>query len=1127
MTRAILATLLAATALTAVPAHAQASAPALEDAFRAPPSSARPRVWWHWMNGNVTKDGIDKDLDWMARIGIGGVQNFDANLATPQIIEKRLVYMDEGWKAAFKHAVEQADRKGLEFAIAASPGWSETGGPWVKPEDGMKKLVWGETIVPGGKRFTGKIATPPTHTGPFQDADFWDPIGMLGGEKPAQPPRASGAVGVYAVPVSAEPLPAPSITRNDGQPITGTALQDASLSSAVKLDGKGTPSLVLDYGKPVTVQSGRLYLVHGKHPFGDPAFTPVLEAEVAGQWSPVSSFAVAETPSTIRFAPVTAQRFRLVFGPYQGKKRIMLGEGAPGAEDGFNIAAMLQRTEIELGDFALSGEARVHQAEDKAGYGAVTDFYAIARNGVETAKPAAIDLSAFVKADGTLDWKAPKGSSWRIYSFGWSLTGKTNHPATKEATGLEVDKFDPAAIRRYLETYLGMYRETVGADLIGKRGIRALLTDSIEVGFANWTPAMPREFKVRRGYDLGPWLPALAGEVIGSEDQTEKFLYDYRRTLAELVADQHYGTVAKVAHEHGLTVYGEALEDTRPMLGDDLAMRKHADVPMAALWTWNRGFAPRPTLLGDMKGASSVAHVYGQNLVAAESMTSAGAPWAFAPKDLKRIIDLEFAHGINRPVIHTSVHQPVDDKQPGLSLMIFGQYFNRHEVWADLAKPWVDYMARTSFLLQQGRNHADVAAFTGEEAPLTAQFAYGVPDGLPKSYAYDFINADMLTSALSVQGSDIVATGGARYKAIFLHGSSHRMTLPTLRRLATMVEAGATLIGEKPQSSPALKDDAAAFTALADRLWTSSRVIATKDVEAGMAKAGNTPDFQYSGTHPAMGKADILFVHRKLADGDAYWINNRSDKAVEIRAQFGVFGRNAEIWDPVTGARTPIMTTPNLDGKTTTALLALRPEDAKFVVFRGNTVARVEGKAVILSKEATISTDDGKPVVLFPAPPSPLMTTEPWTVSFQPGRGAPASAVLKTLLPLNDHASPGIKYFSGIATYKVRFTPPKGMKPGQSLQLDLGEVGDLADVRVNGQAAGTLWLAPYRLDIGKLVKPGVNTLEVRVANTWVNRLIGDKQPGAAKVTFTAAPTYKPDAPLRRSGLIGPVTLSAE
>lgn len=1083
----------------------------LADGFANPPQSARPRVWWHWMNGNVTKEGIDKDLDWMARIGIGGVQNFDANLQTPQIVPQRLTYMTDGWKDAFRHAVHVADAKGLEFAIAASPGWSETGGPWVKPQDAMKKLVWSETDLRGGQRVKGALPAPPSVTGPFQTAKFSDPLASDTDGAPL--PSYYGDARVIAYPIAIAVLPQPRISQGDGFAVASSALIDADLETVAQVakgDAAHPGVLILDYGRPVTVRSASLFVPHARPPFGDPAYRPTLEAETARGWQPVGRFALSEVSATIGFAPVTAQRFRLVLSANDAAKSPGLGDGAPGAVM-IDIFGRPGSATLGIGDLRLSAEAKVDQYEAKAGYAIVPNYNALS----DAAAPSApaidparvVDLTDRLRPDGTLDWIAPKGSDWRILSMGWSLTGKTNHPATPEATGLEVDKYDAAAVRRYLETYIGMYRDTVGADWIGKKGIRALLTDSIEVGASNWTPQMVEAFKVRRGYDPVPFLPTLTGAVVGSVARSDAFLHDYRQTLADLLADAHYGTVAKVAHENGLTVYGEALENGRPVLGDDLAMRSHTDVPMAAIWTFNRGAAPRPTLIGDMKGAASVAHIYGQNIVSAESMTSAFAPWAFAPSDLKRVIDLEFASGVNRPIVHTSVHQPVDDKVPGLSLMIFGQYFNRHESWADMAKPWVDYMARTGYLLQQGRDHADIAYFYGEDQPITSLFEHGVPRDLPTRYAYDFVNADILATKASVDDGALVA-GGARYRALYLGGSSRVMTLPTLRRIADLVESGATVIGMAPQRSPALQDDAAAFAALATRLWSGAplgkgRVIASQDVEAALGGIGVGPDF-HIGTGAA--DSDYRFVHRTLPDGDLYFVNNRTDKAGRIEARFRVTGKQPEIWRAIDGTAAPISY--RTEGGETVIPIDVGAEDAFFILFRNGPSA---------------------PTATVPVKPlrSVATLTAPWTVAFQPGRGAPDGMAMATLSPLEKSSVDGVRYFSGTATYTSRFALPNGIKPGAALWIDLGKIGDVAEVRVNGQLAGTTWFAPYRLDIGKLVTAGGNRLEIKVANLWVNRLIGDQQSGAQKITFTAAPTYQPDAPLRPSGLIGPVQLLAE
>jgi hypothetical protein len=1121
------AALIAATALTSMPVTAQNQQQApgqgasLEEQFRDPPNSARPRVWWHWMNGNVTKDGIAKDFAWMKRVGIGGVQNFDASLNTPQIVDKRLVYMTPEWKDAFRFAAMEADRLGLEMAIASSPGWSLTGGPWVSPEDGLKKLVWSDTEVVGGRPFGGTLKMPPTVTGPYQSLPTGEGVGsMLSDEdKPKLPEPHYADVAVLAFRhVGGPGLAVPSeVVGRDGKPVDPAALSDADLASGVDLakapDG-AAPLIHYTYSTPQTVRAATLFVPGVASLFTGAPFTPRLEASDDGtKWTHIADVPLGTVPATVAFAPVTASQFRVVFAPAPSSgfsfTPQVQGVDLAGLAGSTGGMAMLGTKPIKVADFRLWTEDRIDRAEAKAGYTIARDYYDLIKDlpevrGVDPDK--VLDLTDRLRPDGSLDWTPPEGR-WRVLRMGYSLLGTMNHPATAEATGLEVDKFDSPAVRRYLEHYVGMYKDAAGG-LLGERGVRAILTDSIEVGAANWTPRMISQFKRLRGYDPVPWLPTLSGTIVGSRAESEKFLYDYRRTLADLIATEHYGTVAKVAHEHGLTVYGEAMEDQRPSLGDDMAMRRYADIPMSALWTYRREQGPNPGHLADMKGAASVAHVYGQNLVAAESMTSLMAPWAYGPADLKRVIDLEFAHGINRPVVHTSVHVPTDDKVPGLSLFIFGQHFNRHEAWAELAKPWVDYLARNSLMLQQGRNVADVAYFYGEEAPLSGLYRLNPVADAPKRYAYDFVNADVLTGALVNEGAELVTPGGARYRALYLGGSSRMMTLPTLRRLTQLVEGGAMVIGPRPVGNPSLISDAAEFAELTGKLWPAGglarvgkgRVIASVEIEAALAQAGVAPDFHFSG---GQADSDVLFVHRKLEDGDSYFLANRKDRSETIEGRFRVTGKAPELWRAETGRSEPVSY--RIENDETIVPLTLRADESVHVVFR--KPARAPAMSIKKLEPVELSALDGA-----------------WTVAFQPGRGAPASATLPTLAPLDQHSEPGIKYFSGIATYTKSFTAPRGWRPGQPLWLDLGEAREVAEVLVNGQTAGYAWHAPYRVDIGAVAKPGRNRLEVRVANLWVNRMIGDRQPGAQKITWTALPTYTADAPLRRSGLIGPVRL---
>ena len=1094
--------------------EARAAQNALLSGFQNPPISARPRVWWHWLNGNVSREGIHKDLEWMKRVGIGGLQNFDVNFAVPTIVEHTIPYMSPEWKDLYREAVTAAAEFDLEFGIAASPGWSETGGPWVPPEDGMKKLVWSEMAVTGGMPFSGVLPSPPSTTGPYMDMA---PPKELNPTPKPELPDLYGDIAVLAYRVEDVPPDiAPTISLADDARLDAAVLVDGRYSDGVDVPrstGEAPTIFNISYAQPQTIRSATLFIPGTADIYTGASLGAKLQAKTDGGWHDVSDIVLSTVPTTVGFPAVTAREFRVSVSP-GAQHRSNIKGAAPGFDSGYTaaMAAMFGAANtVSVNELRLSPQARINQFEVKAGFAVAPDYYGLDpdvagdENVVEPA--AVIDLTAQMQPDGSLEWTPPPGQ-WQVLRLGYSLLGKTNHPATKEATGLEVDKLDAAAVRAYITAYVQTYRDAVGSDLVGARGINALLTDSTEVGAFNWTPGMLQQFRELRGYDALPWLPALTGVIVESREQSDKFLYDYRRTIAELHARAHYGTLASVAHENGLKVYGESLEGWRPSLGDDMAMRSYADYPMAALWWFPREDGPNPLYLADMRGAASTAHLYGRAMAAAESMTSSRYPWDHVPADLKRVVDLEFAQGINRVVIHSSVHQPLDDKQPGLSLRHIGQFFNRHTAWAEMAGPWMDYIARSSYLLQQGRFVADVAYFYGEEAPLGPQAWDGFFPDVPVRYGYDFVDPAAVLELFAVDDGDLVTPGGARYRLLYLGGTSERMTLPMLRRLAQLAEAGATIVGNAPVGSPALGDDASEYARLVGKLWSGEaqtpvgrgRVIAGRDVEVAMAALGSTPDVEFN---TPQSDSEILFVHRQLDNGDIYYVSNRQNRAEQLEARFRVAGKAPQIWRADTVSVTPVSY--RIEGDQTLVPLTLQPDDALFVVF----VEPADEPARTIPEPAIA------PVAEIPGP---------WTVAFQAGRGAPSAIRLAALAPLNEQADPGVRYFSGVASYTNTFSTPPGYRAGEALSLDLGQVGDLAEVWVNGRKAGSAWHAPFVVDIGPELRDGENALEIRVANRWVNRLIGDAQPGAKKVGYTVMPTYKADAPLRPSGLIGPVRL---
>jgi alpha-L-rhamnosidase len=1097
----------------------QVTAASIDDPLRrefiSPSNAAKPRVWWHWMNGNVTKEGIRLDLEWMSRVGIGGVDCIDASIATPQVVQQRLIYMSAGWKDAFRYAAGLADHLGMELAVDSSPGWSETGGPWVKPAQAMKKLVWSTTLVRGGRHFEGRLASPPTTTGPFQNIAY-DASTTDGGTVPRQF-YADVGVAAYRLPAGTLTSPRMTVTSSAG-PIDASLLNDGDLQKSVSLAAAadGTAWVQITYDHPQIIRSA---VIATPFPAAIMAVTgPMtghLEAQdKRGAWHAVATLRITNVPQvTVSFHPVAAKVFRLLLAP--GAARELPFSPVPGADTSM-LSTIGWRTPtpntFSLSELSLQPWGKVNEFERKAGFAVADDYDALAtpEDAANALVPTAdvLDLSSKMTPDGSLEWTPPPGQ-WVVLRLGYSLTGKTNNPATPEATGLEVDKLHQQWVQKYMDNYLDTFSSFLPASLMGAHGLQAVMLDSTEVGPQNWTDDMLEQFQRLRGYDPRPWLPALTGVIVESARKTDKFLWDFRNTIAQLTVEAHYATVATVTHARGLIQYGEALELGRPVLGDDMQMRRFADVPTGAMWVHSLDQGPLPSYLADDRGAASVAHLYGQNLAAAESLTSAFAPWAFSPRDLKPIVDLEFALGINRIIVHSSVHQPAESP-PGLSLAIFGQFFNRHETWAEEAGPWVSYLTRSSFLLQQGRFAADVAYFYGEETPLTILQTQGRLNDVPKAYAFDFVNADAMLHLVDVRDGYVVTPSGTHYRVLQLGGSSVRMTLPVLRRLKELVEKGATVAGAAPIDSPSLADDKTEWERIKRELWGRDRhgttlglghVYGTGTVDEALSSGGLAPDFTYSRPHA---DTELLFVHRDLPDSQIFYLTNRRNQEEVLEVSFRVAGRAPELWHAQSGQTEPVSF--RIQNGRTVIPLKLNPYDAVFVVFRG------------------------------PALTSSLVTPEPtveflgelkgsWTLSFPPGRGAPATIGIDRLESWSVSVDPGVKYFSGTATYsKVIEAPGAWLRSGVHVVLDLGEVRELAEVSLNGKSLGILWTPPFRVDVTDALRPGANRLDVKVTNLWVNRLIGDQQPDATPYTFTTIPTYVRTAPLHISGLLGPVTI---
>jgi hypothetical protein len=982
----------------------------------------------------------------------------------------------------------------------------------------MKKYVWSETLVDGGRRFSGTLAQPPGGTGEFQDA----PKPNAFGPTPPTAPRlyADAMVVAYRLPTAERTETKPvSLTSSSG-PIDATLLSDGLLATKVSIKGIGndTPWVVASFPRAVTIR-GIAIGMPGKAASEDTQ-KPTIETSDDGRtWRHGATLdGPGHAPlKSYGFAPLTARHFRIALPP------------APPTPS-FTMAAPTPRSgpiEIALSELVLHFGGTVDRFAEKAGFGEPISYAdaptALVGPEAVIARRDVIDLTGRMAPDGTLDWIPPAGR-WRVIRLGYSLTGQENAPAPAEATGLEVDKFNPEHIRAYLNEYLGRFEAATGPALIGKRGLQNLLTDSWESGAQNWTEAMPAEFKARRGYDLAPWLPVLAGHVVDSAAASDRFLWDFRRTLQDLLA-QHYAVLKQELGKRGMGFYSEAQGDNWRALGDGMEIKSHADIPMAEYWYQPFAAGPgQPSLKTDMKEAASVAHLYGKPFVANESLTVASnTPWGYSPAMLKPVVDEIFAYGVNRFVLHTSVHQPFTDRRPGLSMGAIGQYISRNETWAEQARPFFDYIARASQLLQQGRFVADIAYFYGESRPLVSLFQSKYDQAsdrymieVPADHGYDFINAETLRDATGVDQGQLTSKAGMRYRILYLGPDTDKMTLATLQRLADLVRQGVVLVGQRPKYRLGLDGTDTRFAAIASELWGgqpvrtvgTGRVYATASLADALAAEAVAPDVSFAGTGH-----NILQLHRRTDDGrDIYFLANRKTAAETVAASFRTKGR-PELWDANTGKATPLSY--RQDAERTLVPLHLAALDSAFIVFRA----------------------DDRPTATIPLPiTTPLLKIAgPWTLRFAPNLGAPPETTLPKLKSWSESSNAGIRYFSGTATYAKTFAMPTGWRRNAGrVTIDLGAVRDLARVSLNGRDLGILWKAPFRLDVTDALRRGSNKLEIAVTNLWPNRIIGDLQPGTpTKYTYTksspifASYQWKASSPLLPSGLLGPVSLEIQ
>jgi hypothetical protein len=765
---------------------------------------------------------------------------------------------------------------------------------------------------------------------------------------------------------------------------------------------------------------------------------------------------------------------------------------------------------------------------------------------------AVIDLTPLLAKDGSLTWQVPAGD-WIILRTELVPTGTKNSPAPPEATGLEVDKMSRAAVQSHFNTYISpLLKKLRPAE---RKSWTHIIADSYEAGPQNWTDHLASDFQKHYGYDPIPYLPVMSGRTVGSADQSDRFLWDLRRLIADRIASEYVGGLRDLCHQAGLKLWLENYGHWG-FPAEFLQYGGQSDEIGGEFWVNSDLGGP------EIRAAASAAHTYGKRTVWAEAFTG-GPSFTNAPRDLKALGDWAFAEGVNQFVFHVAIHQPWDDKKPGINAW-FGTEFNRHNTWFSLSRPWIDYLRRCSVMLQTGHHVADVAYFIGEDTP---KMIGSCNPALPAGYDYDYINAEVIEKHLRVKNGRLVLPDGMSYRLLVLPDSA-TMRPAVLKKIGQLVAAGAAVLGPAPSRSPSLARFPTAdaeVQSLAQEIWQDDQVMTNLTLEQAFAKLDLSPAI----TLPA----DIRWKHRSDGRTDLYFLANPLPTTRTETISFRVHDRVPELWFPETGKIQPLTDFHWRDGRLHVPV-SFSPHGSVFVVFRkarttdhyttpqqplglhivdaryssedgthsADVTARLasathEGRLDLPNENDTLGGD--------PAPQQKKQLTVQFTHAGIPGKiTLPEHARLQLpigpelrgpwrvsidgnesifpqLLSWSDHPDAAIKYFSGTAKYTKTIFLSEISAP---IQLDLGTVHSIATIRVNGRTIATLWKEPYIAVLNPALRKGKNLVEIEVTHTWHNRLVGDQQSGISPRTFTTTNQFHPHTPLQHAGLLGPVRL---
>lgn len=1025
----------------------------IEKNFTNIPASVQTSVYWYWISDNISKEGVIKDLESMKKVGIN--RAFIGNIGLPKSDQPygNVKLLSEEWWEITHAALKKATELDIEIGMFNGPGWSQSGGPWVKPEEAMRYLSLSELAVKGPQTLNVKLDKP--------DKNFQD-------------------VKVLAFPVDAT-LAASNLIRKD-------------------IRFKSPETFTVDFESPKSTVVRSIMVQPIEHPIRVNVEL-MAKDKATGEYKSLKKFNINRTnantnvgfkpygPVVMAIPETESTSFKVVFtnaNPNSGIAELMLSGQA--LEERYiekTLAKMFQSPLPYWHEYMWPEQPEV-----------TDDAALIAAGNI-------IDLTANMDEEGNLKWDVPEGN-WKIVRSGMAPTGVMNAPASVEGEGLEIDKMSKKHVATHFDAYMGEIIRRIPAE--DRKTWKVVVQDSYEMGGQNWTDDFIADFKRVYGYDPVPFIPAFNGYVIESRDATDRFLWDLRRLVADKISYDYVGGLRDVSHKHGLTTWLENYGHWG-FPGEFLQYGGQSDEIGGEFWSEGD--------LGDIenKAASSCGHIYGKKKISAESFTAAGKVFGRYPELMKQRGDRFFAEGINNTLLHVYIHQPYEDKNPGMNAW-FGNEFNRKNTWFYDMDMFIQYLKRCNYMLQQGNYVGDAAYFIGEDAPKMT----GVCDpALPKGYSFDYINAEVLMTRITVKDGYLELPDGLRYKVLVLP-KQETMRPELLRKIKQMVEEGAVVLGPAPTRSPSYQNYPNADTEvqqLAASLWgqVDGKSVKHANVGKGMIASGMEMQelFDLLGVIPDFKVREndsVVFIHRTQKDGDMYFVSNQSEETITINPEFRISGKEPELWNPVTGTIRKLKAYTAADGKVTVPMELAKLESA-FIIFRNSSK----------------SSPGGNVTANFPAKEGKQDITTPWTVTFDAKmRGPQQPVTMNTLQDWTQSTDESIKYYAGTAVYK-NDVQINNISKDKTYYLDLGKVMTMAKVKVNGNYAGGAWTAPWRVDITDYIKDGSNTIEISVVNNWMNRIIGDQAlPEEQRETWLPVNPFKKEHELQPSGLMGPVSV---